>query len=233
MEIVLNHITRMSGARICIAGLDMSTNVHVRPTTTRDDPITRNLLRENGGPLSIGAVVALGRTIAEPRAPEVEDHRFATRDARHVRDLSADEYLDRLAAVSDSDLQSIFGPQLQRIGWTYALQRGQGAASLGVIRDVPRIRLEHDARYGGIKVRLQCRGERAYVRLTDYRFFDDSGAALASRVSDVNVRLSRGVPAFVMVGVSRPFRRSDDDVERHWLQVNGLCLADRPLRDAP
>lgn len=36
-----------------------------------------------------------------------------------------------------------------------------------------------------------------------------------------------------MLGLARAFQRSDDDSERHWLQVNGICMADRPLTERP
>jgi hypothetical protein len=37
----------------------------------------------------------------------------------------------------------------------------------------------------------------------------------------------------LMLGLARAFQRSDDDCERHWLQVNGICMADRPLAEQP
>jgi hypothetical protein len=45
MRIVLNHITRFTGTRICIAGVELAELEHVRPTTPSSDPITRELLR--------------------------------------------------------------------------------------------------------------------------------------------------------------------------------------------
>jgi hypothetical protein len=70
MRIVVNHVTRMSSPRICVAGIDPETIKHVRPTTPQTDPITRNLLREEGGPFGMGAVVDLGATVPEPTSPE-------------------------------------------------------------------------------------------------------------------------------------------------------------------
>jgi hypothetical protein len=43
----------------------------------------------------------------------------------------------------------------------------------------------------------------------------------------------RGVGVYVMFGLSRGFPAAGDDRPRHWLQVNGLCLEDRPTGAAP
>jgi hypothetical protein len=45
--------------------------------------------------------------------------------------------------------------------------------------------------------------------------------------------MKSGVDVILMVGLTRPFQVKDDDDERHWLQVNGICLADRPLGTRP
>ncbi len=66
MELVLCHLARMTAPRICIAGIDPDTTLHVRPTTPKSDPITRSLLRTEGGPLSVGAVVELGKLTPQP-----------------------------------------------------------------------------------------------------------------------------------------------------------------------
>lgn len=36
-----------------------------------------------------------------------------------------------------------------------------------------------------------------------------------------------------MLGLSRAFEKEGDDRARHWLQVNGICLANSPLGDLP
>jgi len=54
-----------------------------------------------------------------------------------------------------------------------------------------------------------------------------------SVVEDVRRRLRRGVDAFLMLGLARAYQAPSDDRERHWLQLNGLCLADNPADDTP
>lgn len=60
MRIVITHLTRMEAPRICVAGIDTDAGGHVRPTTGRSHPLTRELLAEQGGPYALGALVDLG-----------------------------------------------------------------------------------------------------------------------------------------------------------------------------
>jgi hypothetical protein len=36
-----------------------------------------------------------------------------------------------------------------------------------------------------------------------------------------------------MLGLTRAWSKPDEAHERHWLQLNGLCLADRAVGDVP
>jgi hypothetical protein len=80
MRIVVNHVTRMTAPRICVAGVDPKALEDVRPTTTANNPITRELPREEGGPFGIGAVVELGSTQRVSTPPETEDHKVQDRE---------------------------------------------------------------------------------------------------------------------------------------------------------
>lgn len=45
-------------------------------------------------------------------------------------------------------------------------------------------------------------------------------------VDDGRARMGRrGVGILLMLGVARAFRLEGDDRERHWLRVNGICMA--------
>ena len=79
MRIVVNHVTRMTGSRICVAGIDTVTYRHVRPVTGPRNPLTRELLRDNGGPFGAGALVDIGT-----------DVRFYTADLAIKRDVVKD-----------------------------------------------------------------------------------------------------------------------------------------------
>ncbi len=234
MRIVVNHVTRMRAPRICVAGIDPQTMEHVRPTTPSTDLITRSLLRTDGGPFGLGAVVDLGALTADPSPPEVEDHLFHTANARRVEDMRDDEFLDLLDKTSASDLTSAFGPQLERVGWKYATERGRGSRSLAVIRAGRRPELAIDDRFGRLQLRFNDVEPPAYVPVTDVRFYDDDQETIrADVVENVARRLRHGVSAFLMFGLAQAYEAPHDDRERHWLQLNGLCLVDRPTRDIP
>lgn len=233
MKIVVNHVTRMKSPRICLAGVDTESLEHVRPTTSASEPITRDLLREQGGPFGMGAVVELGSTQAVPVPPETEDHRFRTTNARFVEAMDGDEFVALLELVSSPDLSSAFGPALERLQRNYAVERGFGDRSLAVIRAPKRSELEVD-RYGKLRLQMDDVRGRANVSVTDVRFYREDQKALRDRVvQSVRLRLKRGVEAFLMLGLARAYQARDDDRERHWLQLNGLCLVDRPTGDTP
>jgi len=234
MRIVVNHLTRMGSPRICVAGIDPETLEHVRPTTPPTDLITRRLLRENGGPFRVGASVELGPVMPRPSPPETEDHDFYTHRATHVEDLPADEFLSLLEAVSAQTLGEAFGPDLERIRWKYAVDPGCGIRSLAVVPIRGRPVLEVDERYGKLQLRFDDPAGRAYLGVTDVRMFEEDQVTPSPKiVGDVARRLRKGVDGYLMLGLARAYKAPSDDRERHWLQLNGIVLADRPVGDQP
>jgi hypothetical protein len=234
MQIVVNHLTRMRTERICIAGINPERRCHVRPVTPRADLLTRDLLLENGGPIELAALVDIGRPEPAPERPETEDHLIASRDLERVRTAGGDEYLDLLDTVAEPDLETAFGPDLQRRGkWKYAIDQGEGHASLAVVKARYRPELEVD-RYGKLQLRFNDPDVPAYLSVADIRFVErDHTTIRTDRVDDVDARLQKGVGVYMMLGLSRAFTALGDDQSRHWLQVNGLCLEDRPVSEAP
>lgn len=145
----------MRGERICVAGIDTETGEHVRPTTSAAAPLTRTLLRANGGPFEVGAVVDLGSVTACGRAPETEDHRFSPAAARRVEMLDPAKYLKLLQIASCSSLEEAFGPDLERATkWKYAVPVGRGTRSLAVVRPRRRCSLKIDHKFG--RPRSRC-----------------------------------------------------------------------------
>jgi hypothetical protein len=199
MRIVMNHITRMSDERICIAGVDPTATEHVRPTTPPEDLITRTLLQAEGGPLAIGAEVELGDVEPEGSPPEVEDHRFETANLEYVRDLPDEEFLELLSEVSAADVEDAFGPALERQGWKYAIDAGAGSDSLGVVRSLTHPMLEIDRRYGKkLQLRWEDPDPLTYLSVTDVRFYEEDHRRIREDiVEDVNRRLARGVPCWL------------------------------------
>jgi hypothetical protein len=234
VEIVVNHLTRMRGDRICVAGIDMETGEHIRPVTRASNPLTTRLLTANGGPFAMGALVELGSVVRCGHPPETEDHRFSMSAAHRVKMLSPAQYVEALDIMSSVSLEDAFGPDLERASkWKYAVAVGSGTRSLAVLRLPRGCRLEVDERFERPKLTLRYTDvdPPAFVSVTDLRFFEaDQRSVRRGVVNDVDARLRRGTDGFVMFGLTRPW---DGDPDHHWLQVNGICLADRPIADAP
>jgi hypothetical protein len=223
----------MTGSRICVAGIDPATYRHVRPVTPPGDPLTRVLLRENGGPFGAGALVDIGSVEACPTAPETEDHEFDTTHAKHVSDIDDEAYLKLLTEMAAADLGSAFGPELERVGRTYAVEPGNGGRSLAVLRARNRPALKING-YGELRLWYNDVEPSAYLSVKDVRLFEDDHKTIKTRaVANVNRRLRQGVDAFLMLGLTRPWSKPGDTHERHWLQLNGLCLADRAAGEVP
>jgi hypothetical protein len=233
MKIVVNHVTRMEAPRICVAGFDPSTLKHIRPTSPPGDPLTRRLLGEEGGPFRMGAFVDIGAITPAPSPPETEDHLFDANRVRHKRDLNDEVFLEQLTAIRAADLGSAFGPDLERVGRTYAVEPDRGGNSLAVLRVESRPLLEIN-KYDELKLRYNDTEPPTYLSVKDVRFFEDDHKTIkTSAVDDVSRRLRRGVDAFLMLGLTRAWSKPGDTHERHWLQLNGLCLADRAVGDVP
>jgi hypothetical protein len=231
MRLVMNHVTRMGLPRICVAGIEPVSGEHVRPTTPRWDPITRDLLRSEGGPFGPGAIVELGDTTSDGTVPEVEDRLFATANVEHVEDMDAEDYLGLLDRVKDAGVEAAFGQDLIAIRpRKLAVPQGRGHRSLAVVR-LADARLDV-APWGSLYLKLD--GEiDATLRVTDARFYgDDHKTVDSDLVVDVNRRLARGTDAYAMLGLARPLE-DEDGGWVHWLQCNGVCLADRAVSDVP
>lgn len=233
MRIVVNHLTRMRAPRICVAGFEPDSPGHVRPTSCRDRPLTREHLAESGGVFELGAIVELGPVRPTPSPPETEDHLFSPERAQVIGRLEPDDYLAEIDARCDRDLENVFGPALQRREWKYAIDEGEGERSLGCLHLRRRPDIEVD-RFGKPQLRLNEQTKPAYLSVTDIRLVEpDHTTVRAAAVEDVRRRMRRGVGVRLMLGVARPFQARGDNRLRHWLQVNGICLDDRPLGELP
>ncbi len=226
MRIVINHLTRMQPGYICVAGLDPQTREHIRPVLR--GRLTRTLLRVEGGPFDIGALVDLGETTGEGVAPEAEDHAFTPWMASHLRDFEPLPFWSLLLAAAHRRLAVIFGPELRQTGATCTLDAGKGLASLGCLIPTGRPRLvpsEH-----GIRMHFNDGDMSVTASVTDLRLYeDDQKTPRWKALTDLNARIARGIPVILSVGVSREWMKPGEEVARHWLQVNGVHLGDKPV----
>jgi hypothetical protein len=228
-RIVINHLTRRLSPRICVAGIETETETHLRPVTIPEEPLTRDLLVQVGGPLQVGATLELGPTRAQPEPPEIEDHLVDPSRMSNEGLLGADEYLDLIDRVSHRSLHSAFGMALQRRGRSFAVDAGKGKCSLACVRPRKQPTLEVDG-FGKLRLVLNDTLDTAYIGVTDLRFYEEDQHTVCSEVfADVHRRILRGVGVWIMFGLARAWQADSDDTERHWLQVNGICLEDSPL----
>jgi hypothetical protein len=219
----------MAQPRICVAGIEMESRTHVRPLSAPDEPLTRSLLAQNGGPLRIGARVELGDVEPQPDPPETEDHSVSLARMESQGVLDPDEYLELIDQVSYRSLRSAFGIQLKRHGRSYAVDVGGGTCSLACVRPRKQLNLEVDS-YGKARLAFYDTPEPALISIADLRFYEDDHRTIHHEVfPDVHRRILQGVGVWVMFGLARAWKADNDDTERHWLQVNGLCLEDSPL----
>jgi hypothetical protein len=214
-----------------VAGLDRANDRHLRPVVTMAAGLTRDLLVEHGGPIEVGAVVDLGAVRPTPARPEVEDVVVEPDRLQWVERLDEEEYLHAIDAACQESLEDAFGPDLQPHGWRRAVVIGKGERSLACIRLGRPPHLEIDTKYGErLQLQIPDGAGTAYVPVNDLRFYEaDHETLRASVIEDFQRRLRRGVRTWAMFGLTRPFPSQGDEVKRHWLQVNGLCLADSPL----
>jgi hypothetical protein len=223
----------MQAPRICIAGINPASYRHVRPTTPPTDLIKRPLVREELGPIVMGALVDIGPVTPTPSPPESEDHAFRTADLAYVRDLDDREFLDLLDEVRDADIQTAFGPELKNVRRGYAIEAGSGERSLAVVRACEPPTLIVD-RYGKLRLRVRDLEPAPNLSVADVRFYgSDHKTIRKDVVEDVNDRIEDGIGLFLMLGLAHAKKMPWDDRERHWLQLNGLVLEDRPVGVAP
>lgn len=227
MRILINHLTRMQPGYICVAGIDAETMRHVRPVLR--GRLSRDLLAERGGPFAMGTWVDLGPTVYAGAAPEIEDYAFTHHVACALSPAEPDELWSMQLQLAQERLVDIFGPDLEPNGGGYAVAKGRGRASLGCLVPTGRQQL-FVTEPNRLRLHFGDGAFEATLTVTDVRFYEgDAWSLRRAAVADVQRRLQRGVPAVLSVGLTRPWQKPGDAEERHWLQVNGIHLADDPL----
>lgn len=226
MQIVVNHLTRMSPGRICVAGIDVSSRQHVRPVVS--EGLATYLLQRNGGPFDMGNIVDLGFTIPQPRIPKVEDHSFYEENAKIVRQAMADGFWCLLKRISRGDLVEIFGDELvSTVNGRAYLPVNTGKASLGCLVPMDKPRLFIDRREKlRISIVTKIGGNVVNLALscTDIRFYMNDHVGIDENVVfSINERLKKE-NVVLGVGVGYPLAASDYYPEAHWLQVNAVHI---------
>ena len=207
-----------------MAGVDVNMMSHVRPVLPRGR-LTTDLLRSNGGPLSIGSVVDLGPTVYAGGAPEIEDYYFDPTRATWLFDDDPEDYWELLNQMAYESLTALFGPDLDQRNRSRTVGIREGHASLGCLAPKGQLSLYVDQR-GAIRIAL----EEANLSVADLRLYErDHRTPRRDLVTSVRRRIQAGVEVILSVGLTRLWRKQEDAAERHWLQVNNVHLQDDPL----
>jgi hypothetical protein len=227
LRIVVNHLTRMQPGYICVAGINVQDNEHIRPVLGRAR-LTVDLLARNGGAFDVGRLVELGPAQASGTAPETEDHTFDPGRLVSVKELSPGSFWKLLTVVARGTLADIFGEDLKTQRNGCAVDEGEGNASLGCLHTAtsPSITIN---RWGKIRAQVADGTFDVDLSITDLRLYaEDQKTPRAKVVADMQRRIKRGVGVILSVGLARAFQVSGDTARRHWLQVNNLHLEDDP-----
>lgn len=230
MRIVVSHLTRMTKGRICVAGIDLTTNEHIRPVLRHH--LSIDLAANNGGPFALGAVLELRRVRNVGRRPEMEDREFHLEHLRVKTRMPPLSFWRVLARQAETSLAGIFGPDLYRLGRTWVLDEQHGFASLGCLAPNRIVRLWVN-QYDRLRVTLVADEGECTLPVTDLRLFDYAANSdftpNHNRVAWLAAELCRPGNVLLSVGLSRPFMREGDEIGRHWLQVNNIHLERDPL----
>lgn len=235
MRILVTHLTRMQGDRICVAGIDAAKS-QIRPVVGKYEKLSARHLVEYGGVFTIGGVVDIGTARAVGYPPEVEDHEFDLTNARLLRRLPGDRFWSHLESTAKGSLTEIFGPSLRSAGVaSRCVDEHIGEASLGhlAVEQKPTLHIAERISDGKRKknVRMQLKSSTAWLDLsvTDirlHRFVDSSFQPDEEAIAEMNRCIKTSDRIILSVGLTRPF---PPDSPVHWLQVNNIHCASEPL----
>jgi hypothetical protein len=222
LEITVTHLTRMSGDRICVAGITDDVEF-VRPDCAgylhrRDVPAL----------FEIGARVDLGRVKRVPSAPQVENVSFRRSRATRVGTASASELRELLQASAVEGVDDVLGDALvQTHTGSIYVEPGSGIASLGTISvDASVFELRNDS-YG--KLRGYWADERRgnlQPAVTDLGLYPNGSALDDGALADLIDECEGCDELFLSVGLTKNW----DQNPGHWLQLNNILPFRRPKR---
>jgi len=232
-RIIINHLTRMSAGFVCVAGIDVSKKMHIRPEL-RGSQFPTELLAVKGGPFDMAVEVNLGKVEDCGHPPETEDRRFKRSSLKQVRRVDSEEFWSLLNSVASPSLKAIFGNDLAcyestRWGKTCTMDAGEGRASLGCLipGGRPELKLMVDEYDGREKIRMKVSDSELSLSLpvTDARLYTlPEWEVNPGAVAMVARRLAACPRSILSVGLTRQLHG-----DKHWLQVNNIHVADDPI----
>jgi hypothetical protein len=222
MQIIVNHLTRMQTGYMCVAGINISNNQHVRPVLRTRLPIS--LLALHGGPFDIASLIDLGQVRYCGSPPEVEDYYFNLQNLRNRGVIPPDQFWKHLQNVARRSIREIFGPAIKQVNRACVVDVRTGKASLGCLIPVAPPRLFINS-YGKLRATITDGDFDLSLSVTDIRLYEaDHQTPNENLIKQINNRMQDGNPVILSLGLTRPFRPDDDTAEQHWLQLNNIHL---------
>ncbi len=227
MEILVCHLTRMSAARICVAGINLATKQQIRPVLPMGNFTTQDLV-ENGGQFEIGAIVDIGEVHKSGYPPEVEDHDIRRKNIRRVERVKQEEFVKILLDNCDSSIRRIFG-EMMSYDYGYAtLKPGEGQASLGCMKILGNSEV-HINDKGKIRMRFTDDETRLNIPITDLRCFGSDGQTVNQAAIERLQQITAHNEIIVSLGVTRLYSPRPEVAKAHWLQANGVFPVTEPF----
>lgn len=228
MQIMINHLSRLRGNKISVAGLDLANpDRHIRPMLNDLDDILEG--RGKGLVFTLGAVVNLTGTSTAKAAHHGDEHVVTYVRANKIAQLHPLEVWRTLADIARPTLSSIFGDAVKLESQRYIIEKYRARNGLGCLRVMHTATLYKG--YRQARLRWLCDGRIVDCPVTDARLYDRNGSVREGLVALLDRRIKEGEALIVTVGLSRGFRRPGGRREFHWIQINNLYLESDPLGD--
>jgi len=225
MQLIINHLTRMQPGYFCAAGIEPTTRLHVRPVL--DASLRTELLDREGGSFSLGATLDFGQMRFVGRTPEIEDRKFDLEQVRVVESANLNKMMEYCRSVAKNALHEVFTSELIRMGASFAIPENAGLYSLGCCWvEKPMLEIVCEPEIRRLRLKWNERGQRIAVGVADIRLYEADHRSLnIHEVRQVQRWLDTTDRVLLSVGLSRPYRKSEQDRPVHWLQVNNIHYA--------
>lgn len=226
MEMLITDLTYMRGG-VCIAGINTEIFENVRPVLSFGQ-IQLDFVRKNN--IYPGAIIRFDFTNRKSTPPHIEDYAFNPANTGFVKFLAQSEWQNILNSCAVSSLASAFN---NLIVDNKGILPGAKASSLAVI-GVDNVRVNFFDSDANALLPFKARisfisdGISYHLPVTDLQFLDYCNDRFSNGVSrdklkdDLAGLINDGDYLYLRIGLTRPFKKSEDAKELCYFQINGL-----------
>lgn len=220
-QVLITETTRMTGDKVCVAGIDIHSGAMVRPLQGNGTNWEEGNWVDKGY-MIVGNILsltpALSKSMAFPHA--TEDLRVARVGV--LGKSSETELFDACIETSNDDIETLFMNSLIDLKYT---QDGTRCPSLGGL-NVSASNLRAESRYNKPKiVYADRRGGRHYLSVTDLEIKKMEPRASVNRLSERLSNVGRG-QVVLRLGLARGWAGANNEYnpKRCYLQLNGIIF---------